>query len=93
MTALRELYQQIILDHNKSPRNYGRMDKPDRKIETRPDLPHRDVAAMSAFIESVRTRKKPAAGAEQGRESLLACLLVREAVYRRQPVTMKQITG
>jgi nitrogen fixation NifU-like protein len=33
MTALRELYQQIILDHNKSPRNYGRMDKPDRKIE------------------------------------------------------------
>ena len=26
MTELRELYQQIILDHNKSPRNFGRLD-------------------------------------------------------------------
>jgi nitrogen fixation protein NifU and related proteins len=33
MTALRELYQEIILDHNKSPRNYRRIENPDRKIE------------------------------------------------------------
>ena len=33
MTALRELYQQIILDHNKSPRNYGRLEDHNRKIE------------------------------------------------------------
>lgn len=33
MTALRELYQEVILDHNKSPRNYGRMENPDRKID------------------------------------------------------------
>ena len=26
MTELRELYQQIILDHNKSPRNFGKLD-------------------------------------------------------------------
>jgi nitrogen fixation protein NifU and related proteins len=33
MTALRELYQEVILDHNRSPRNYGRMENPDRKID------------------------------------------------------------
>lgn len=33
MSALRELYQEVILDHNKSPRNFGRMEHPDRKIE------------------------------------------------------------
>jgi nitrogen fixation NifU-like protein len=33
MTALRELYQEVILDHNKSPRNYRRMEHADRKID------------------------------------------------------------
>lgn len=33
MTALRELYQEVILDHNKSPRNYRRMEDADRKID------------------------------------------------------------
>ena len=33
MTALRELYQEIILDHNKSPRNYHRMEDADRKVD------------------------------------------------------------
>ncbi|MBI4810008.1 MAG: SUF system NifU family Fe-S cluster assembly protein [Ignavibacteriales bacterium] len=33
MTALRELYQEVILDHNKSPRNYYRMENADRKID------------------------------------------------------------
>jgi nitrogen fixation protein NifU and related proteins len=33
MSALRELYQEVILDHNKSPRNYRAMDSPDRKVE------------------------------------------------------------
>ena len=29
MDDSRELYQQVILDHNKNPRNYGSMEKPD----------------------------------------------------------------
>ena len=29
MDHSRELYQQVILDHNKNPRNYGSMEKPD----------------------------------------------------------------
>jgi nitrogen fixation protein NifU and related proteins len=33
MTALRELYQEVILDHNKSPRNFGRLENPDRKVD------------------------------------------------------------
>ena len=30
MTELRELYQQIILDHNKNPRNFGKIDAANR---------------------------------------------------------------
>ncbi len=33
MSELRELYQQVILDHNKSPRNYHRMDGATRHVE------------------------------------------------------------
>ncbi len=33
MTALRELYQEVILDHNRSPRNFRRMADADRKVE------------------------------------------------------------
>ncbi len=31
MTELRELYQQVILDHNKSPRNFGRPEATNRE--------------------------------------------------------------
>ena len=33
MTELRELYQQVILDHNKNPRNFGRPDETNREQE------------------------------------------------------------
>ena len=33
MSALRELYQEVILDHNKSPRNFRKMEDADRKVE------------------------------------------------------------
>lgn len=33
MSALRELYQEVILDHNKNPRNFRTMEHPDRKID------------------------------------------------------------
>jgi len=33
MSELQELYQQVILDHNKSPRNFRKMEAFDRKIE------------------------------------------------------------
>jgi len=33
MSELRELYQQVILDHNKNPRNFREMASPTRKVE------------------------------------------------------------
>ena len=33
MSDLRELYQQVILDHNRSPRNFRIMVNPDRTSE------------------------------------------------------------
>ena len=33
MSALRELYQEVILDHNKSPRNFRAMPDANRRIE------------------------------------------------------------
>jgi len=33
MSDLRELYQEVILDHNKRPRNFGTLEAPDRAAE------------------------------------------------------------
>ena len=33
MSDLRELYQQVILDHNKSPRNFHEMENPTSKVD------------------------------------------------------------
>jgi nitrogen fixation NifU-like protein len=33
MNELRELYQQVILDHNKNPRNFRELQHPSRKVE------------------------------------------------------------
>lgn len=33
MSALKELYQEVILDHNKSPRNFRKMEDADKKVE------------------------------------------------------------
>jgi hypothetical protein len=30
---------------------------------------------------------------EHGRDAVLACLLVREAVYQKKPITMKELRG
>jgi nitrogen fixation protein NifU and related proteins len=33
MSDLRELYQQVILDHNKNPRNFRELENPSRRVE------------------------------------------------------------
>ena len=38
MADLRELYQEVILDHNRSPRNFRAMDGADRRVEGRNPL-------------------------------------------------------
>ena len=33
MIDLKDLYQEVIIDHNRSPRNFGKMENPDRTLE------------------------------------------------------------
>jgi nitrogen fixation NifU-like protein len=33
MFDLKDLYQEVIVDHNRSPRNFGKMEAPDRTLE------------------------------------------------------------
>ena len=33
MFDLKDLYQEVIVDHNRSPRNFGKLDKPNRTLE------------------------------------------------------------
>jgi predicted dehydrogenase len=47
--------------------------------------------ALEAFADSVATRKPPISTVEHGRDSVLACLLVREAVRRGGVVTMEEV--
>lgn len=47
--------------------------------------------ALESFLDSVRTRKPSIATAEHGRDAVLSCLLVREAVYRGGIVTMEEL--
>jgi predicted dehydrogenase len=67
----------------------------DLKLPTRPatgtskeDL---DINSMKSFLDSVRTRRPPVSTVENGRDALLCCLLMREAVYRRSMVTLKEL--
>ena len=47
--------------------------------------------AFAAFLKSVRERTPAVAGPQEGRESALTCLLMREAVYRGTVVTPRDI--
>jgi predicted dehydrogenase len=48
---------------------------------------------LEAFAASVTNRTPPVATVEHGRDAVLACLLVREAVYQKKPITMKELRG
>lgn len=47
--------------------------------------------ALAAFLDSVRNSKPPVATVQHGRDAVLACLLVREAVYKKKVVTAKEL--
>ena len=69
------------------------MNKPDRVGHSYKGEINNTLLALQAFIESVRTRKPPVATVEHGRNAVLACLLVREGVYKKTLVTMKELVG
>jgi predicted dehydrogenase len=69
------------------------LNKPDRVGFTGEANINNTRLALAAFADSVKTRKAPVATVEHGRDAVLTCLLVREAVYQKKPVTMKELRG
>jgi myo-inositol 2-dehydrogenase / D-chiro-inositol 1-dehydrogenase len=65
--------------------------KPDRVLHPAERPINDTLLALEAFLDSVRTRKPPLVTAAQGREAVLTCLLVRQAVRGGQAATLKDI--
>ena len=80
------------IDFNTGTFSYRReLNKPDRVGHSHTGQIDSTVLALQEFANSVRTRKPPVSTAEQGRDAVLACLLVREAVYRQGVITMEEL--
>ncbi len=80
------------VDFNSGIFSYRReLDKPDRAGHSHTGDINGTLLSLEAFINSVRTRSAPVATAAQGRDAVLTCLLVREAVYRGGVVTMDEL--
>lgn len=81
------------LDFNTGTLSYRKeLNLPDRAAHTTEGAIDNTQLCLEAFIRSVRTRSQPVSTAENGRDAVLACLLVREAVYRGGQVTMQELT-
>lgn len=97
--AFNEEYTKLIgtragIDFNSGTISYRKeLNLPDRIAHTDTGPIDSTQLAIEAFIHSVRHRTPPVSTAEHGRDSALACLLVREAVYRGGTVTMEELTA
>ena len=95
--AFNDEYTRLIgvdagIDFNTGTFSYRKeLNKPDRIGHNFKGEIDSTYLALEAFADSVRTRKPPVANAQHGRDSALACLLVREAVYRESMVTMEEL--
>ncbi|GAC1472706.1 MAG: hypothetical protein NVSMB9_20270 [Isosphaeraceae bacterium] len=70
--------------------------RPDLKRDDRVGQEHAGALdstrlALEAFLDSVRTRKPTVCRVEHGRDAVLACLLVREALDTKRVATMKEL--
>jgi myo-inositol 2-dehydrogenase/D-chiro-inositol 1-dehydrogenase len=82
------------IDFNSGLFSYRKeLNKPDRVGFTGEANINNTRLSLTAFADSVKTRKAPVATVEHGRDAVLTCLLVREAVYQKKPVTMKELRG
>jgi predicted dehydrogenase len=96
--AFNQEYTRLIgtragIDFNTGTFSYrSELKKPDRVGHSHKGEIDSSLLALEAFVDSVRTRKPPVASVEHGRDAVLACLLVREAVYREGVVTMAELT-
>lgn len=80
------------IDFNSGVFSYRReFNKPDKKGHHHEGEINGSQLSLEAFFDAVRTRKPPVATVEHGRDAVLACLLVREAVRRGGVVTMEEL--
>lgn len=95
--AFNDEYTRLIgtragIDFNSGTLSYRKeLNLPDRTAHTTTGSIDNTLLGLAAFVDSVRTRKPPVATAENGRDAVLSCLLVREAVYRGGEVTMHEL--
>ena len=82
------------VDFNSGTISYRKeSNKADRKIEGKFESNDATARSLAAFLNSVRTRQAPVATVDHGKDAVLACLLVRKAVYERRAVTMKEVVA
>ena len=80
------------IDFNSGMFSYRRESgKPDRKGHSYEGEIENTRLGLAAFFNSVRTRTAPISNVEHGRNAVLACMLVREAVYRGGAVTIDEL--
>jgi predicted dehydrogenase len=79
------------VDFNTGKFSYRGNEKEDRLGYTGDANIDNTKLAFDAFIKSVRTRSPSIAPPSIGREAVLTCLLMREAVYRQRAVTLKEL--
>ena len=95
--AFNDEYTRLIgtragIDFNSGTLSYRKeLNLPDRTAHTTTGSIDNTQLGLQAFIDSVRSRSAPVATAENGRDAVLSCLLVREAVYRGGEVTMDEL--
>ncbi len=65
--------------------------KPDRVGHSHAGVVDNTKLALDAFFDSVRNRKPTVCRVEHGRDAVLACLLVREALDGKRVATMKEL--
>jgi predicted dehydrogenase len=96
--AFNDEYTRLIgteagIDFNTGTFSYRKeLNRPDRVGHSHQGEIDNTLLALAAFVDSVRTRKPPVSTVEHGRDSLLACILVREAVNRGGEVTLEELT-
>lgn len=82
------------IDFNSGTFSYRKeLNKPDRIGHNHPGDINGSQLSLESFLNSVRTRSAPVANVEHGRDAVLTCLLVREAVYRGGEVKMEELTS
>ena len=82
------------IDFNSGLFSYRKeLNVPDKVAHSAKGVINNTKLGLEAFAASVKDRKPPVATVEHGRDAVLACLLVRVAVYQKKPITMKELRG